>query len=253
MTLMLLCAAAFLAGFVDSVVGGGGLVQLPALLLLLPGADVVTLLGTNKLASLVGTSAAAAQYARHVRVDWRVILPAALAAFAASFSGARAVSVLHPTLLRPLILFLLVVVALWVFARKDFGATHAPRLNHRQQLAGGLAVGAALGFYDGFFGPGTGSFLLFAFVGLFGWSFLSASASAKAVNAATNLSAVLYFGATGHILYGVGLPMAVCNILGAFCGTRLAVLKGNGFVRLFFLGVVGAIILKLGWDTVAHR
>ena len=148
-----------------------------------------------------------------------------------------------------LVLVLLLGVALYVFARRDFGALHAPRLGGARLRWCAAGTGAALGFYDGFFGPGTGSFLVFAFVGLFGLSFLSASASAKIVNVATNLSALLYFGATGHVLYAVALPMGACNVLGSLAGSRLAILKGSGFVRALFLAVVAAIILKLAWDT----
>ena len=248
--LPLLCLAAFFAGFFDAIVGGGGLVQLPALLLLLPTTPIATVLGTNKLTSLMGTSVAATQYARQVRINWPVILPAALAAFVFSFLGARVASEVPSSVFRPVILTLLIGVAAYVFWKKDFGALALPAFAAHRHRGIGLGVGMALGFYDGVIGPGTGSFLIFAFVGLFGLNFLSASASAKVVNAATNLSAVLYFAATQHILYAAALPMAGCNILGALAGTRLAVLKGNGFVRILFLIVVTAIIFKLGADTL---
>ncbi len=232
--------------------GGGGLVQLPALLVLLPTTPVATILGTNKLTSLMGTSAAATQYARHVRIQWPVILPAALAAFVFSFLGARAASLVPAAVFRPMILALLIGVAGYVFWKKDFGALAVPaNLEHRHRWAG-IGIGSALGFYDGLFGPGTGSFLIFAFVGLFGLSFLSASASAKVINAATNLSAVLFFAATQHILYAAALPMAGCNVLGSLAGTRLAVLKGSGFIRVLFLCVVTALILKFGSDLISH-
>ena len=247
--LPLLCLAAFFAGFFDAVVGGGGLVQLPALLVLLPNTSVATILGTNKLTSLMGTSVAATQYARHVQIYWPVILPTALAAFVFSFLGARAASQVPAAVFRPMILVLLIGVAGYVFWKKDFGALTAPAALERRHRWTGIGIGSALGFYDGLFGPGTGSFLIFAFVGLFGLNFLSASASAKVINAATNLSAVLFFAATQHILYAAALPMAGCNVLGSLAGTRLAVLKGSGFVRVLFLCVVTALILKFGYDT----
>ena len=231
------------------MVGGGGLIQLPALFILLPGLPPPTLLGTNKLVSIAGTSVAATQYARHVQIDWPVVLPAALAAFVFSGLGARTVSRLHPDLLRPFILVLLIAVAGYVFFKKDFGTLHAPKLAPLRQRWYGLGLGCALGFYDGFFGPGTGSFLIFAFVGLFGLSFLAASASSKVINAATNLSAVLYFGLTGHLLYLVALPMALCNVGGSLLGTRLAVAKGSRFVRVLFLVVLSGIIVRFAWDT----
>ena len=247
-----LCGFAFLAGFMDSMVGGGGLIQLPALLILLPGAAVPTVLGTNKLVSIAGTSVAASQYARHVRLDWPMLGPAAGAAFICSGLGARAVSAVHTNLLRPAILVLLIAVAVYVFAKKDFGAIHAPKLSPALRRWGGVGIGCVLGFYDGFFGPGTGSFLIFTFIGVFGFNFLTASASSKVVNAATNLAAVLFFGFTGHLLYALALPMAACNIGGSLVGTRLAVAKGSRFVRVLFLVVLSGIIVRFAWDIVPN-
>ena len=245
MLLLLLCTFAFLAGFVDSVVGGGGLIQIPALMILLPGTPIPTLWGTNKLAAVCGTSFATYRYARQVEIDFRVTAPAAAVAFLFSFLGARAVTLLRPEVFRPIVLVLLIAVAAYVFFVKDLGLVHQPKHPRRKAIGIGLVTGAALGFYDGFFGPGTGSFLIFVFVGIFGFDFLGASASAKLINLATNFASALYFGATGHILYRFALPMAVCNILGALLGTRLAILKGSRFVRLFFLGIVCVLIARL--------
>jgi len=244
-TILLLCGFSMLAGFVDSVVGGGGLIQLPALLILLPGVSVPTLFGTNKMAAVAGTGVATYRYSRHVTIDWKLVGPAAAAAFVFSSLGSRTVTLLEPAFLRPIVLVLLVLVAIYVFVVKDLGLVHQPKHAQRKAVWLGILTGAVIGFYDGFFGPGTGSFLIFIFVGIFGFDFLSASASAKVLNLATNLASVLYFGATGHILYRVALPMAACNILGSFVGTRLAILKGSRFVRIFFLIVVGALITKL--------
>jgi uncharacterized membrane protein YfcA len=248
-TLALLCAFAFLAGFVDSIVGGGGLIQLPAMLLLLPAVPVPTVLGTGKVSSAAGTAVALRRYAGRVPMRWRAVGAAAVTAGVFSFLGARVVSLLPPGLLRPLVLGLLIVIAIYTFWRKDFGAIHAPRLSEQKEPVYGIAIGLIIGFYDGFFGPGTGSFLLFAFVGLFGYDFLSASASSKLVNLATNLTSLAYFAYTGHILWQVALPMAACNMLGSALGARLALQRGVGFVRVLFLVMVCAIILKLGWET----
>jgi uncharacterized protein len=251
--LLYLCGFAFLAGLVDSVVGGGGLIQLPALFLFLPpqlAASVPAVLGTNKLSSICGTSMAAIQYTRRVKIHWASILPAGIAAFLFSFLGARTVTIIQSEVLRPIVLFLLIAVALHTYRRKDLGSIHAPQFTAGRERLAGMVVGSGIGFYDGFFGPGTGSFLIFIFVGLFGFDFLTSSASSKVINVATNLSAVLYFGATGHILYEYALPMGVCNLLGSLVGTRLAILKGNRFVRVFFLVVVGVMILRFGWDVL---
>lgn len=252
-TLLLLGLCAFLAGFVDAVVGGGGLIQLPALLAFCPGVPPATVVGTNKVASLVGLAGSTAQYVRAVPLDWRATLPAALAAFACSVLGALALSYANPALLRPLIFVLLVGIALYTAFRRDFGSARGAPLAPQLQLAGGLAAGAVLGFYDGFFGPGTGTFLIFAFIRLFAMDFLAASGSAKVVNAATNIAALCWFVPNGHVLWRLALPMAICNLLGAWCGARLAVLKGSRFVRIFFLVVVSALIAKVGWDLWQGR
>ena len=175
----ILCIFAFAAGFIDSVAGGGGLIQLPALFIFLPQLSVATLLGTNKFASIAGTSVASAQYARHIEISWKATLPATCAALIFSFLGARAASIMDPKVMRPLILFMLIVIVLYTFLQKDFGTLHAPKLNATRQYATSITTGVLIGFYDGFFGPGTGSFLIFVFIGIFGFSFLSASASSK--------------------------------------------------------------------------
>lgn len=247
---------AFLAGFVDSVAGGGGLIQIPALFLLLPtslASSVATVFGTNKLSSICGTGMAVIQYARHVRINWASVLPAATAAFVFSFLGARVVSSLPNAVLRPLVLVLLIAVTLYTFFRKDLGDLHAPRHDPTWERRWGIVVGVVIGFYDGFFGPGTGSFLMFIFIGWFGFDFLTATASAKVINFATNLSAVAYFAATDNILYRYGIPMATCNVLGSVLGTRLAILKGNRFVRVFFLVVASAMVLRFGYEVVANH
>ena len=252
-TLALLSFFAFLAGFIDSMVGGGGLIQLPALLLLLPEVPVPTVLGTGKVASLAGTSASAYRYLRGLTgmpIRWRTVAVAAAVAGCFALLGARAVSGLNKELVKPLVLALLVLMAAYTFWRKDFGSLHAPRLHGRRELLTGVVLGASLGFYDGFFGPGTGSLLLFAFVGLFGYDFVAASASAKVVNVATNIAGVAYFISTGQVLYHIALPMAACNVLGALLGARMALRRGTGFVRVLFLVIVSASILKLGWEVL---
>ena len=252
MTLILLLAiASFLAGFVDAVVGGGGLVQIPALLILLPGMPIATILGTNKFASCAGTTIAVQRYARQVPIDWSSILPAAVAAFVFSFLGSRTVTLLSATFMRPIVLALLVLVAIYVFVVKDLGLVHQPKHTPKKATYLGVLIGAGLGFYDGFFGPGTGSFLIFLFVGVFGFDFLAASASAKVINWATNIASIIYFGWTEHILYQYAVPMAVCNIVGAAIGSHLAIAKGSRFVRVFFLVIVCALIAKLAQSIIA--
>src|SRR5688572_27865832 len=215
-----------------------------------PGDSLATAFGTNKLSSICGTGTAVIQYSRRVQIKWSSILPAGVAAFVFAFFGARTVSSLKAEVLKPLVLGLLVVVGIYTYWRKDLGNLHAPQFTAQRERQLGVLVGMGIGFYDGFFGPGTGSFLIFIFIGLFGFDFLAASASAKVINFATNLSAVGYFAATQQILYHHALPMGVCNALGSILGTRLAILKGNTFVRGFFLVVVAGMILRFGWEVL---
>jgi uncharacterized membrane protein YfcA len=249
--ILLLCVSSLLAGFIDAVVGGGGLIQIPTMLILLPGAPVATILGTNKFASCAGTTIAVQRYARHVAIDWPTVFPAAITAFIFSFLGSRTVTLLHTAFLRPIVLVLLVLVAIYVFIVKDLGLIHQPRHPPKKATSLGVLIGGGLGFYDGFFGPGTGSFLIFLFVGVFGFDFLSASASAKVINLATNIASVIYFGWTGNIIYQYAVPMALCGVLGAMIGTRLAIAKGSRFVRVFFLVIVSALIAKLAQSIIA--
>jgi uncharacterized membrane protein YfcA len=244
-----LCAAAFAAGLVDAVIGGGGLIQIPALFNVLPQAQPATIFGTNKLASVFGTTSAAIRYARRIDIPWRAALPAAAAAFVLSYFGAMTVALLPREWLRPLVLVLLVIVTVYTYVRKDLGRVDERRTHGRRDMLLAFLMGGVIGFYDGFFGPGTGSFLVFMFVRLFGLDFLRASVSAKIVNAATNLSALLFFGAHGHLLVAMGLAMAIFNIGGAQVGSHLAIRHGAGFVRRAFLAVAGVFILKFAWDT----
>jgi uncharacterized protein len=248
----LLGVAAFLAGFVDAVVGGGGLIQLPALLILFPHVAIATLFGTNKLASIAGTSVAVIQYARQVVIPWRIVLAGAIAAGFFSFWGARAVQFIQPGLLRPLILVLLVGVGLYTYLKKDFGVAQQSKVAAQYRLMATVLTGSIIGFYDGFFGPGTGSFLIFAFIGVLGFDFLQASASAKILNWATNFTAILAFASAHQVLYLLALPMAICNVAGSILGTRLAILKGNAFIRGLFLSIISVLILKLVYDTFFH-
>lgn len=247
--LAIISVTALFAGFIDSLVGGGGLIQIPVLFTTLPRELPATLFGTNKIASVFGTSNAAWRYARRVQMPWRTTLPAALAAFAFSYLGAMAVAWLPRELLRPLILILLVASAAYTFWRKDFGAIHRPQYAGRRELAYALVMGGAIGFYDGFFGPGAGSFLIFLFIRFFGFDFLHASAAAKVVNVATNLAAIGFFIPNGFYLPLAALAMAVFNVLGSVIGTHLALRHGSSFVRRVFLLVVCALILKFAWDT----
>ncbi len=248
MEVLIVCLASVFAGFIDSIVGGGGLILVPALFATFPAAAPATLLGTNKSASVWGTSMATLQYSRRVHMRWPVLLPAALTAFAGSFVGAWVVTLVDPAFLRRLMPFVLLTVLVYTLAKKDLGKTHAPLASARRETTLACAFGGVIGWYDGFFGPGTGSFFIFLFVRFLGYDFLNASAAAKLLNVATNLAAIVLFAWKGHIWWQVGLAMAVANVIGSLAGTRLALKHGAKFVRLVFIVVVTALILKTGYD-----
>lgn len=241
--------ASGLAGFVDAIVGGGGLVLLPALFATFATAAPATLMGTNKGAAIWGTAIASWQYSQRVQLRWPTLLPAALAGFVGAFAGAWAVTVLSPDFLRKLLPLVLLAVLAYTLVKKDLGQHHAPRLAPRAEWLTASLIGASLGFYDGFFGPGTGSFLVFLLVRVLGYDFLNASASAKVLNVATNIAALILFALKGHVWWHLALPLAVANVLGSLLGTWMALRHGAGFVRGIFLAVVSALILKTGYDA----
>jgi uncharacterized protein len=244
-----LCAAALAAGWVDAVSGGGGLLQLPALLIALPSDTPTQALGTNKLSSIFGTAAAARTYMRKVRIDLRTALPMASVAFIGSLIGATLAVRVPGDAFRPIIVALLIVVWVWTLMSPAMGSTTVLRFRGHRHLGIAVAAGFVIGIYDGILGPGTGSFLLIVLVAGLGYSFLQASATAKVVNLGTNLAALLVFGVTGSVLWLLGLLMGLCNVVGAVIGSRAAIRHGSGFVRIVFLVIVGIMILRLSWET----
>lgn len=243
--------AAFGAGVIDAMAGGGGLIQLPALFAAYPATPHPTLLGTGKLAGFAGTTSAIFRFIRHVTIDWRLVIPAAASAFAAALVGAWIATRIAPDQFRTMVPLLLTAVLAYTLLHRDFGLVHRPRWNGPHGRVVAAAGAGVIGLYDGFFGPGTGSFLVFLFVRGFGLDFLHASASAKVVNAAANVAAIILFGLTGELLWLLGLTMAACNVTGAQLGSHLAIRHGSGFVRWVFLGVVSCLIAKTAWDALA--
>jgi uncharacterized membrane protein YfcA len=241
--------ASALAGFVDSIVGGGGLILLPALFAAYPTATPATLLGTNKSASVWGTAFATWQYSRRIQVRWPTLLPAAAITMLASFAGAWWVTLVSPESLRRLLPVVLVAVLIYTLIRKDMGREHAPRFHGRAELLATAAIGLTIGFYDGFFGPGTGSFFVFALVRWLGYDFLNASVAAKLFNLASNIAALVLFTYKGHVWWHMALPMALANVAGSLLGTRMALQHGAGFVRGMFIVVVTALICKTSYDA----
>jgi uncharacterized membrane protein YfcA len=249
MEMIVVTLASLLAGFVDSIVGGGGLILTPALFAVFPNAHPATLFGTNKGASVWGTAFATWQYQRRVQIPWHAIAPAAIVCFLASLGGAWLVTVVSPQHLRKALPLVLVVVLAYTLVKKDLGRHHTPRFVGQHEALVASAIGATIGFYDGFFGPGTGSFFVFLLVRVLGYDFLNASASAKLLNTASNFAALLLFSFKGHVWWHFVVAMAVANVLGSLAGTHLALKHGTGFVRGMFLVVVSALIVKTGYDA----
>ena len=245
-TVLILLASCF-AGMVDAIVGGGGLILVPALFATFPAAPPATLLGTNKCASVWGTAFATLKYSRRVDMRWRALLPAAVCALVGSFVGAWTVTQIDPAFLRKTLPFILLAILIYTLARKDLGRAHQPHQNQNRERLIACAIGALIGWYDGFFGPGTGSFFIFLLVRFLGYDFLNASASAKLLNVATNIAAIVLFAMKGHIWWQVGLMMAAANVAGSLVGSHLALKHGTGFVRWVFVIVVGVLIVKTGW------
>ncbi|WP_242903083.1 TSUP family transporter [Actinomadura terrae] len=249
---LLLLLAATAAGWVDAVVGGGGLIQLPALLVLNPGQPVATALATNKLGSIAGTSSAAVAYLRKAKPDLRVGLAAAGLAVCCAAGGAVCAAAISSEVLTPVIMVVLLAVAAIVVLKPDLGRTPRLVLRTRRRVAAAVLVpGVLIAFYDGLVGPGTGTFLVIVFTTLLGLDFVNASATSKIINTGTNLGALVVFAVQGHVLWAIGLAMAVCNIVGAQAGARMAISRGAGFVRVVLLCVVSALVVKLGYERFA--
>lgn len=250
MDIFIASLAALLAGFVDSIVGGGGLVQVPALFILFPQFSVSQVIGTNRFASFMGTSVAGYQYARKVDVPWRVVLITAAGTAVMSFLGATIASHLKAEVLKPIILFLMAAIAMYSYSNKTLGHHENLPVSFVRLQWYALLIGMAMGFYNGFVGPGTGSLLVFGFVSVIGYQFLRASAVAKIINVVADIASLVFFIWKGYVEFDIALPMMVCNILGAYLGSRLAILRGNSFIRNIFLIVIFALILRFGYDVV---
>lgn len=247
--IILLCIAAFFAGFVDAIVGGGGLIQTPVALILLPNLAVSSIIGSLKIPAFSGTSFAANQYLKKVDMNWKLLSIMAIVAFASAFLGSHLLTKVHNDFMKPFLLVVLILIAIYTFTKKDFGIHQAKEHTVKRQLLLAVSMSICLGFYDGFIGPGTGSFLVLGFVTLLGFDFLHASAIAKMVNLATNFGSICLFVLKGKIIWAIAIPMAVCNAFGGWIGAKLAIKKGNGFIRIFFLIVVIGTLIRFGYDV----
>ena len=246
--ILLLCLVAFCAGFVDAIVGGGGLIQTPAALILLPAFPVAAVIGSLKLPSFSGTSLATMQYLKKVRLNWKLVTITCTIAFFASFAGSQLLTIVRNSFMKPVLLVVLTGVAVYTFSKKNFGQQQVKTHSYNRELAYAILISLLIGFYDGFIGPGAGSFLILAFVSLLGFDFLHASAHAKLVNLSTNLGSITLFLIKGKIIWLLALPMAASNAVGGAIGANLAIAKGNKFIRIFFLFIVIATLIRFMYD-----
>jgi len=244
-----LAIASGFAGFVDAMAGGGGLIQLPALLVGLPNKDLPLILGTNKVPSIFGTAAAARNYFKNIKPDIPLTITMMVPAFAGSMAGAALAATIPKEFFKPFLVFLLLVVAIYTWRKPEMGMNENLKYTNRKRLVIVAVIGLLIGFYDGIFGPGTGTFLVFFLVAAIGFAFLKASATAKLVNIATNAGAILSFQLTGHIWWQLGLLLAFANVTGAIIGSRLAIRGGSPLVRKVFLAVTFLLIARVAWDT----
>jgi uncharacterized membrane protein YfcA len=247
--LLLLCLAAFAAGFIDAIVGGGGLIQTPVGLILLPNFPVATVIGTLKVPAFSGTSFAAFQYLKKVDLNWRLLGIMMLLAFPSAFLGSTLLTYVSNDFMKPLLLVVLSCLVVYTYAKKNFGQHIEKNSSTQRQLFNAIVISFVVGLYDGFIGPGTGSFLVMAFIAIMGFDFLHASANAKMVNLATNFGSICLFMVKGKIIWAIALPMAASNAVGGWLGAKLAINKGNSFIRIFFLVVVIGTLLRFAYDV----
>jgi uncharacterized membrane protein YfcA len=243
-----LCTFAFLAGLVDAIAGGGGLIQVPALFAVYPAAPPSLLLGTNKFSSITGTTIATLRYSLSVPIEWKTVLPAAAVAGFGAVAGAQTVRLIDPVLLRPVLLTLLSGMVVHTLMRPTLGAAALRGARIHPGMGVFYLASAIFGFYDGFFGPGAGSLMMFSLVRWFGYDFIGAAATTKVLNLITNFGALVLFVWTGNVIYAIALPMAACNVVGGFLGAHFAIRGGSSFIRTIFLAVSVALIGKVLLD-----
>jgi uncharacterized membrane protein YfcA len=251
--IILLCIAAFVAGFIDAIVGGGGLIQTPAGLILLPNLPVSTVIGTLKIPAFSGTSFAAYQYLKMVKMNWKLLLIMMGVSLPSAFLGSTLLTYMSNDFMKPLLLFVLSLLAIYTYAKKNFGQHIEKNLSEKKQIINAVMISVIVGFYDGFIGPGTGSFFVVAFIALMGFDFLHASANAKMVNLSTNFGSICLFIIRAKIIWAIALPMAASNALGGWIGAKLAINKGNGFIRIFFLVVVVGTLIRFAYDVFWNK
>lgn len=248
--LIALCVIAFLAGLIDSMVGGGGLIQTPLSLVMLPNIPVATVIGSLKIPAFSGTAIAAIQYLKHVKINWKLFTLMATLAFISAYAGSQLLTLVSNEFMKPVLFVILILLAIYTIAKKDFGQAESKNFSPLKMIVNGCLVSIVIGFYDGFIGPATGTFFLLGMVTLLGMDFLHANAYAKMINLATNAGSILLFVIKGKIIWGIAIPMAVCNALGGYIGAKFALKRGNKTIRTVFIVVILISIARFGYEII---
>ena len=248
LNLALLGLAMFSAGFVDAIAGGGGLIQTPAMLLSFADRNPVQVVATSKTAAFFGTSTAAIQYRKFIKTDSRLLIAMVIPAFIGACFGALLASHISPESFKSSIFFMMIAIFIYTLLKPDLGKVHVEKHSRRTLMAIGAIAASLIGFYDGLIGPGTGTMLMIALVAIMGFAFVGASAIAKVVNATTNLASIIVVGLRLGIMWKLGLVLAMANLAGGYAGSHMAIKKGSGFIRIFYLIVTGILILRLGYS-----
>ena len=248
LTLTLILCAGFFAGFIDAIAGGGGLIQLPAMLISFPQKEVIEVVGTSKAGAIWGTSAAALNYRRNIKTDPKLLIAMVLPAFIGSGLGSLLATQISTMQLKAGIVVMLVAVFIYTLIHPDLGKIEIFKHSHLRRMQIAISAGFIIGFYDGLIGPGTGTLLMIVLVAGFGFAFVGASAIAKVVNVATNLASILVIGFNASIMWKVGIALGIVNLAGGFLGSHVAINKGSEFVRKFYLVVTFVLIVRVLFD-----
>ncbi len=247
-TVALLFLAMFSAGFVDAIAGGGGLIQTPAMLLAFPNNNPVSVVGTSKTAAFFGTTTAAIKYRKSIKTDPKLLIAMVIPAFIGASCGALLASHISAQSFKSAIFFMMIAIFIYTLIKPDLGKVQVQKHSDKKLMYIGGAAAFVIGFYDGLIGPGTGTMLMIFLVAVMGFAFVGASAIAKVVNAMTNLASIIVVGLRVGILWKIGLFLAIANLAGGYVGSHIAIKKGSGFVRIFYLIVTGLLIMRLGYS-----
>ncbi len=245
---LIVLPSVFFAGIVDSIAGGGGLLTVPAYLA--AGLPPHHALGTNKFSSTFGTLFTTFRYLKHGLIDIRIALFSAAFALIGSFAGSRTVLILDPGFLRYILLVMLpVVTVLYLMNRKLGHENQSAAITRKRRVLLAMLAGFVVGFYDGFFGPGTGSFLILFYTAMLRYDFITANANTKVVNLSSNVAALVSFLISGKVLFYIGIPAVVAGIMGNVVGSSFVLKRGGKVIRPVFIAVLAMLFIKIVWDT----